>query len=510
MSGNGSYIKSMNGIVSFDSGGTTIEGGDITSDIINCDTLNATTEVNTNTINSSTIYADFILNSANPNISIIGDTKFNNDVYVDKIYPNTSGRVTINNLISNSLKTESIDGIDTSSLTKQLKIGYNNTFTTSVNIGRAELNILGTIYPAIPPRTTFYPVGNDDICNKFYVDSVVAGTTILGLENTFTGTSNTFNNKINTSKIDSVGPTGIYDFLTSHTGIINFGSSTSTNTFNNTIITRRLDSVGPTGTFLLLTDHTGIINIGSDASFIRLGSVTTPPRTAYVPLTGLDLCNKTYVDSMSGSGLLSATNIWTGTSNTFNNVVNVDSISAPSGTLIVSGIITGSDILSTSGDFQNPTATASCRFARTTTSGTVNIATNQTTGTLNIGTATSRTGPINIGATGSTTTINGNLNCEGYNKIGLTGTPYRCMIMGTTGAGLSGSNVVSIPGAPTTFGNPILFTSINVGQGNDVNMYTVNAIVLNEFQFRYRKRRWNGAALADASTESINYIAYWL
>jgi hypothetical protein len=74
MSGNGSYIKSMNGIVSFDSGGTTIEGGDITSDIINCDTLNATTELNTNTINSSTIYADFILNSANPNISIIGDT----------------------------------------------------------------------------------------------------------------------------------------------------------------------------------------------------------------------------------------------------------------------------------------------------------------------------------------------------------------------------------------------------------------------------------------------------
>jgi len=275
-------------------------------------------------------------------------------------------------------------------------------------------------------------------------------------------------------------------------------------------ITRRLDSVGPTGTFLLLTDHTGIINIGSDASFIRLGSATTPPRTAYVPLTGQDLCNKTYVDSMSGSGLLSATNVWTGPSITFNNVVNVNSISAPSGTLTVPSNITGSDIFSTSGSFDNPTAAATCRFARTTTTGDVNIGQNQTTGSLRLGTNSARTGAINIGATGSTTTINGNLNCEGYTNIGTTGTPYRCMIMGSTGAGLSGSNVVSIPGAPTTFGNPILFTSINVGQGNDINMYTVNAIVLNEFQFRYRKRRWNGAVLADASTESINYIAYWL
>ena len=33
MSGNNAYVKSMNGIVSFDSGGTTIEGGNITSGV---------------------------------------------------------------------------------------------------------------------------------------------------------------------------------------------------------------------------------------------------------------------------------------------------------------------------------------------------------------------------------------------------------------------------------------------------------------------------------------------
>ena len=97
MSGNGSYIKSMNGIVSFDSGGTTIEGGDITADNIDCATLNASTEVNTPTINTSTTYTDFIINNANSSISVNGDTKFNNDVYVDNIYSNTTGQVDIKN-----------------------------------------------------------------------------------------------------------------------------------------------------------------------------------------------------------------------------------------------------------------------------------------------------------------------------------------------------------------------------------------------------------------------------
>jgi hypothetical protein len=417
MSGNGSYIKSMNGIVSFDSGGTTIEGGDITADTVNCDTLNATTEVNTNTINTSTIYADFILNSANPNISIIGDTKFNNDLYVNNIYSNSGGLVNITNLTSNSFKTESIDGRDTSSLTKELKIGQSNLYTTSVNIGRAELNILGTIYPAIPPRTTFQPVGDDDICNKFYVDSVATGTIILGLTNTFTGTSNTFNNTIITSKIDSITPSATYEFLTSHTGEITVGSSTTNTSFTNTLKANRIESTTNINTFALLSSHTARINIGNNASSINIGSVTSPARTAYTALIGNDLCNKTYVDSVAGTSLLSATNVWTGTSNTFNNVVNVNSISAPSGTLTINSNINCTDVLSTSGDFQNPTATSACRFARTTTSGTVNIATNQTTGTLNIGTFSTRTGDINIGATTSTTTINGQLNCNDGTSI---------------------------------------------------------------------------------------------
>jgi hypothetical protein len=169
MSGNNSFNKSMNGIVSLDTGGSTIEGDTITTDTINCQTINATTANLIPTINTSQIFTDFIASAANPSISILGDVS-----------------------VSNSLKT------------------------------------------------------------------------------------------------------------------------------------RRMDSNTPSDTFLLLTDHTGIINIGSDASFIRFGSVTAPPRTAYVPVNGQDICNKNYVDSaVSGGSLLSTTNIWTGASNTFNNILNV-------------------------------------------------------------------------------------------------------------------------------------------------------------------------------------------
>ena len=92
MSGNNSYIKSMNGIVSFDSGGTTIEGGNITSDIIDCSTLNASS-----TINTSTIYADFIVNNANAYISMVGGTIFNNKLYASSICASNLTQIILNN-----------------------------------------------------------------------------------------------------------------------------------------------------------------------------------------------------------------------------------------------------------------------------------------------------------------------------------------------------------------------------------------------------------------------------
>jgi hypothetical protein len=263
MSGNNAFNKSMNGIVSLDTGGTTIEGEIITTDTINCQTINATTANLSPTINTSQIFTDFIATAANPFISILGDVKYNNNLYVDNIYANLG---------------------------------------TTVNI-------------------------------------------------------------------------------------------------NNTLKTTRFDSVDPTSAMNVLASHTGIINMGGSASVFRLGSITTPVRCAYVAVASTDLCNKDYVDSVSGSSLLSATNVWTGASNTFNND------------------ITASMVGSSTGDFQNPTATGTCRFARNTTSGTVTLANSQTTGILNIATQTGRTGAINIGAITSTTTNNGILNCNDGTSI---------------------------------------------------------------------------------------------
>ena len=347
MSGNGSYIKSMNGIVSFNTGSTIIEGTGITTETIDCDTINAITANISSTINTSTIYVDFLVPAANAFITMIGDVKYNTNIYIDSVFANLGSTINMNNTIA-------------------------------------------------------------------------------------------------TSQIDSITPSATYNFLTSHTGIINFGSATSTNNFNNTIKTTRIDSVTPSAGYLLLTNHTGSINIGSSASVVRFGSITTPVRSAYVPVAGTDLANKDYVDSMSGTSLLSATNVWTGASNTFNNVVNVNSISAPSGTLTVTGNITttsnitgtiintnsisapsgtltvtgvistasditGRDIISSRGYFDSDNPASTCRFARETITGSVTLANGQTTGTLTIGQASGRTGAINIGASGSTTTISGPL-----------------------------------------------------------------------------------------------------
>jgi hypothetical protein len=330
MSGNGSYIKSMNGIVSFDSGGTIIEGGNITADVIDCNTINATGDIDCNNLNAT--------------LDITSSNAYCGSVYTNFI----------------------------------------------INNGNTDITIAPPVIFSSTVKASFVPTTNDSLCNKLYVDNITAGS-ILSLTNTFTGTSNTFNNVINTSKIDSITPSNTYNFLTSHTGSLNIGSTASdvtigssitpvrsvyvplvgsdlcnksyvdsivtltniftgtSNTFNNLIKTSQINSVTPSSVYNFLTSHTGSINIGSTASDVNIGSsasnvyigssasnVTigssvTPVRSVYVPLVGSDLCNKTYVDTAvsSVSNLLPTTNIWTGASNTFNNNIYLGPSTSP-------------------------------------------------------------------------------------------------------------------------------------------------------------------------------------
>jgi hypothetical protein len=219
MSRNGSYAKSMNGIVSFDDGdGTVIEGDGITTGVINCTTLTASSTVNTPTINT-----DFIGKKANSYITVLNNTTFNGDINVDNINANT-GTIYLNNnttitgtlALTSNIQTAYLEGRGIGGVGSPLNIGQSNDLTSYVNIGRDAITAGGFVFPAIPVRTTYIPTSNYDIVNKLYVDNATAGTNILSLENTFTGTTNTFQNLNTTGNIVATGDvTGAYVFSSS-------------------------------------------------------------------------------------------------------------------------------------------------------------------------------------------------------------------------------------------------------------------------------------------------------
>jgi len=90
------------------------------------------------------------------------------------------------------------------------------------------------------------------------------------------------------------------------------------------------------------------------------------------------------------------------------------------------------------------------------------------------------------------------------------GSAYRCKIIiigRNVGGGLGGIRTFDIPNAPTTFGTCNVFANINV---STTNMYIIMVNPLNATQFSYCKRGWNGGGFFDATSESFNYVAYWI
>ena len=140
------YLKSMNGIKSFDDGsGTVIEDDSITINTIEC-----TGNINTDTISST-------------------------------------GSISATQILCNNFQGTGSSGAGT-----DMRIGNDNSKTSAVYLGKEEETILGTIYPAIPVKSNYYPIVDNDLCNKLYVDSATSGTNVLSLSNNFTGATNTF------------------------------------------------------------------------------------------------------------------------------------------------------------------------------------------------------------------------------------------------------------------------------------------------------------------------------
>ena len=92
------------------------------------------------------------------------------------------------------------------------------------------------------------------------------------------------------------------------------------------------------------------------------------------------------------------------------------------------------------------------------------------------------------------------------NGIG-TGTPFRLVILGSV-AGGSGSGTVSIPGAPTSGSNPIVFAQVNVN--NTTTLYSINVNPISVSAFNWAKLYWTGTGFGNPTAEGFNYIAIWL
>jgi hypothetical protein len=140
-------------------------------------------------------------------------------------------------------------------------------------------------------------------------------------------------------------------------------------------------------------------------------------------------------------------------------------------------------------------------------------ASGNTTRTITIGntngTTTNQMGNIKMGnGTNNLTTANNGTVSINKLQVG-TGTGFRCVIMGTVGAGLSGLQTHIMTGAPSGMGNPIVFAQIvNVAENNYI--YVPNISVTAFDRFTYRKKFYSGSGIGDASNEPINFVAYWL
>jgi hypothetical protein len=481
----------MNGIITFDDGsGTVIEDGVIITDSFSTANFNATNlsatdiqtgtltatgnlnalSVTTDTIEATTSVGSKIVNiydnlGVNDSVNIGSDcaTKLAGAVVIEP---------TVSNFYSNSMLV-SPTYVKTNTL-QSIATGDNpNLYTTTT--GNLTLGSSGKINLGNTINITGNTIASTSISNTVNLFSNITTGTV----NLLSGirTSGALNIASNTSDLLNTAPVNIGGTNTSATvgdiSRINLNLNGDTIWSNtNTLTSFRSNGIN----LATVVGVTGTINIGAEAgttSNVNIGR----SGASVITLTGT-------TTALNATQVRIPNQLWFSATAT---PINIDCPSAAIGI-----------------DFFKPFRT-----------GDVNICTLHQTGTIYVGNTTGTTdgalGNVVIGNSDNNLTTSDNGICQiNKLKVGSNGTPYRCMIMETIGAGLGGDRTYTIPNAPTTFGNPIVVTSINVNSANAVYVYSVNSSVLNATQFRYRKRRWNGSLFDDASTESINYVAYWL
>ena len=227
-------------------------------------------------------------------------------------------------------------------------------------------------------------------------------------------------------------------------------------------------------------------------------------------------------DSTASGGI----NIGTGTNQTVPTVNTVNIGSATYATNVLGTFTSNSLNALTAGASQTiggNITSGSITIGGALSTGSITLAGVQTTGDINIG-SSNATCDIYIGnGTNSTTGANRGIcsvnklqvgNTTTGNGVG-TGTPFRCMIIGRdVGSTSAATGTITIAGAPTGAGNPIVFASLNITTTSNPYFITVNPTGTNTFQ--YYKTFYNRSgttfnnAIAGATGETFNYVAIWL
>ena len=328
---------------------------------------------------------------------------------------------------------------------------------------------------------------------------------LLGSTNTWTGTSNTFNNKIVMTDIESLSTTRCNLFNNIDTGIIVIGEGqTSGQLYLGTKF------IGRTGSVQIGCTTCDTVSRGPFKANI---GISLQGATNYINCD-TNSAAISFFDTLTTGNLNIAKNISTGYVNLFNSFQVVKD---------------GFNFYNNSNSFNlfnNLTAAVSLNIGG---SGTVNIGNNSEGltqigkfgGGINIGAITSSiANNINIGNSAISNTIIGDASndsaafgtgCCRINKlqVGINGSIYRCVIIQrNVTSGISGLNTYTIPGAPTGYGDPLVFATIlsNITSGF---IFAIQIDVNGPTTFRYWKRLQTGSTTSNAS-EGFNYVAYWL
>ena len=347
--GGGSILglnNTFTGINTFSNANTIISGNTVTNSIQSSDpttNINIGTQLTTGDINLGTVFISTPMNVALNwgNGSNSGQLTFRGGSFTlasSGIYSQSSGATFATNISTN--QTDGVMNIGTGARTALGEININTNSSTlgavkisSTATGNAPITIGSTASStqtcAMDAITTFSkipscavaPTTANHLCNKTYVDAAVGGGSILGTNNTFTGT-NTFNNTIIggadvsfNSRLFINGDVSLNSKL-SVSGDVSMNSRLFINgdvSLNSKLMVNGDVSMNSR---LFINGDVSLnskLSVSGDASFNNIFS-------SVVPTSGNMLCNKTYVDSVAGGVSLSSNNTWTGT-NTFNNTL---------------------------------------------------------------------------------------------------------------------------------------------------------------------------------------------